>query len=197
MWHNGDVTGRTHDLAAFTALSWALVAYMPNEVTLGTVVVAVGANFIGGLYPDLDNASADIWKKIPGGSLIGKIIAPFMGGHRLISHSALGMVVTGGLLWLLLGFSSSFLLVDMNLVWWAFMIGYGSHLLADMLTREGLPLFLPLPWKLGLPPIKRLRLETGGVVEKGLVYPGLLVSIMYIYYQNYQAVIDLLRYHLN
>ena len=58
------MTGRTHDLAAFTALNY-IVATQPLEpITLPTVFVAISANFIGGLAPDLDQPTSSFWHKL-------------------------------------------------------------------------------------------------------------------------------------
>lgn len=190
------MTGRTHDLAAFSALSWVFVNSPLVEMSLATLVTTVIASFLGGLYPDLDNASSDIWKKIPGGSLLGKMLSPLFGGHRMITHSLLGVVVTGFVLNKLLGLISSALIVDMKIVWTGFMIGFCSHLLADAISTEGIPLFFPIPINLGIPPIKALRIKTGGKLEKTIIYPGLILLTGYFYYQHYAKVLEFLRNYI-
>src|SRR3989344_8161050 len=92
------MTGRTHDLAAFTAINLIIVTQPIPQMTLATFAVSIGANMIGGLLPDIDNATADIWDKIRGGSFVGKLIKPLIGGHRMLSHSLLGMAIVGFLL---------------------------------------------------------------------------------------------------
>lgn len=84
-------------------------------------------------------------------------------GHRGITHSllALGLVVALGELpvfpwhWLHLGL----------LIGW----GYASHLLADALTKQGVPLLWPLDRRFGFPPFRPLRLTTGTFTEYALV----------------------------
>lgn len=191
------MTGRTHDLAAFSAASFVFVNYPPESISLATLVTSGFAVFLGGLFPDLDNASADFWEKIPGGSLIGKLIAPLLGGHRMISHSLIGVFLTGFLLDKLLFAISGVLLVDMTIVFWAFMVGYISHLAGDSLTKEGIPLFFPLPFNIGFPPLRLLRIETGGRMEKYLIYPGLMLATGYLYMQNYRTVINFLQNNLH
>lgn len=183
-------------MAAFTSLSWVFITVPPESVSLATLVTCLGANFMGALYPDLDNASADLWKKVRGGHWLGKLIAPLLGGHRMITHSLVGLVVTGWLVSKLLVIVGAVLLVDMKLVWWAFMIGYVSHLFTDSLTREGIPLLFPLPWSVGVPPIKSLRISTGGRMEKLVVYPGLLLVTGYLYYQHCPEVLSFLQHKL-
>jgi len=140
---------------------------------------------IGGLLPDIDNATSDIWDKVRGGSLIAKIIKPIIGGHRLISHSIIGMAIAGFLLKQFLFAISHVLVVDMNIIWWSIMIGYVSHLIADSLTTEGVPWLLPIRIRFGFPPVKILRIKTGGLLEQLLVFPGLLAINGYLVYSHY------------
>lgn len=179
------MTGRTHDLAAFTALNMAFVVASPIEMTAVTLIGAIGANMIGGLMPDIDDATADIWDKVRWGNALSKIIRPLMGGHRMISHSLIGMWIFGQLLDLLLGALSHAILVDMDIIWWAAMIGYFSHLITDSLTTEGVPWLFPIPFRFGFPPLKFTRIKTGGVLEKAVVFPALLLFNAYIVYLNY------------
>jgi len=171
------MTGRTHDLAAFSGLLVAAAILKDNlpSISLGTGLVALGANFIGGLIPDLDNSTASIWEKIRGGRIAGKIVPSILGGHRYITHSLIGLVIGGYLAQWLLQWINQILLVDMNVVWWALMIGMVSHLIMDSFTKEGVYWFFPIPWKMGFPPWKGLRLKTGGKFEKGIIFPLLLV----------------------
>jgi inner membrane protein len=191
------MTGRTHDLAAFTALT-AYSAYLSVPImSLATAATAVGAVLLGGLAPDLDKPTADFWEKIPAGSLIGRLIKPLIGGHRLISHSAVGVVIVGFLLRYLLGYLGTVLLTNMRVVFWSFMIGYLSHLVADSFTKEGIPLFFPIPWKFGLPPFKALRITTGGIFEKAVVFPGLLLLTGYIVYTRYTVFLEIIKTRLH
>lgn len=169
------MTARTHDLAAFTALHLAFVALPLPQVSLFTAGVAMGINFIGGLLPDIDNKSSHIWKTFRAGSVLKHLVKPFIGGHRLISHSLLGLFLAGLALRLVLNGLAEVLLVNLDVVWWSFILGYGSHLLMDAMTRDGIPLFFPLPLAFGMPPVKKLRVRTGGMSEKLLVFPVLLV----------------------
>ncbi len=48
------MTGRTHDLAAFTTLSYFVATVPMHPISLGTAIVAFSANLVGGLTPDID-----------------------------------------------------------------------------------------------------------------------------------------------
>lgn len=190
------MTGRTHDLAAFTALTYVVATQLLPTISLATGLVALAANFIGGLTPDIDQPTADLWNRLPAGSVISRIFSPFLGGHRYISHSLLGVFLFGFLLKWFLGIASSVVLVDMNIVWWSFMIGFVSHLIMDSFTREGVPWLFPLPVRFGLPPFKALRLKTAGFVEKGLVFPLLLLVNVYIFYLYHNQFISFLHNYI-
>ncbi len=190
------MTGRTHDLAAFTALSFILVTHPLPHLTIATVIVAFSANMIGGLTPDIDQPTADLWHKLPAGSFFGKLLSPLLGGHRFISHSIFGIVLFGLGAKYLLSLASSVLLVDMQVVWGAFMIGYISHLVMDTLTKEGVPWLFPIPIRFGIPPIRFLRIKTGGIIEKSIIFPGLIVFTVYLYYTHSHILLDFIRHHI-
>lgn len=190
------MTGRTHDLAALTTLTIYLATQNLPTLSLATGVVAIGANLIGGIAPDIDQPTSKLWHKVPAGSLIGKIIDPLMGNHRMLSHSLLGFALFGFLFNKLLLYVHTFLLVDINMVWWAFMFGFGSHLIMDTVTKEGVPWFFPIPIRLGIPPFKFLRMETGGIIEKFIVFPGLLIANGYIIFANYGKFIEFVTKHI-
>lgn len=187
------MTGRTHDLAAFTALTITISVIPIGHMTLATALVAIGSNMLGGLAPDIDQSTGALWKKVRFGSILGKIAYPIFGGHRNISHSLLGILFFGIAAKFILTLISSVLIVDMNIVWWAFMIGVVSHLIADTFTHSGVPWLFPLPTNFGIPPIKALRFHTGSFIEKGIVFPGLILLNMYIIYMNYPKFLDFVR----
>lgn len=181
------MTGRTHDLAAFTALSFIIATHPLPNISYGTAIVAFGANMIGGLTPDIDQPTASLWHKIPAGTVFGKLISPFLGGHRFISHSIFGIVLFGFIANYSLQLARHTLVVDIPIVWWSFMIGYISHLVMDTFTREGVPWLFPVPMKIGIPPFAFLRIKTGGFIEKAIVFPALILCNVYIYY-TYRAI---------
>src|SRR3990167_10286658 len=118
------MTGRTHDLAAFTALNYIVATSPVISLSLPTAFIAVSANFIGALVPDLDQSTSQIWKNIRGGSSLGVLLSPLLGGHRFISHSILGIIIFGILSKFLFNLMETFIIVDMNIVWISFMIGF-------------------------------------------------------------------------
>lgn len=190
------MTGRTHDLAAFTAMAWVITTQPLSEMTFATALVAFSANMIGGLAPDLDQPTSSLWNRMRTGSVLGRLIKPFFGGHRYISHSILGIFLFGFVLDIILDLMKPILIVNMDIVWWAFMIGFVSHLIADTFTTEGVPWLFPIPINFGIPPMRFMRFKTGGVVEKSFVFPGLLLINAYLFYTNYHKFLELLKHYL-
>lgn len=191
------MTGRTHDLAAFTALSYTIATQpIPQDLTLATVIVSISANFIGGLAPDIDQSTAELWGRIRGGSVLGKLLAPLFGGHRFISHSIIGIFLFGVFAKWVLHMTSSVLIVNADVVWWAFMIGFLSHLIMDTITRDGVPWLFPIPIRFGFPPFRFLRMKTGGLLEKSFVFPTLIIANIWISYHYYGKFLDILRHYI-
>lgn len=190
------MTGRTHDLAAFTALTFVIVTQPLQEMTLATAIVAFSANMIGGLAPDIDQPTAKLWGDFRGGSIIGRLVHPLFGGHRFISHSIIGLFLFGIVTKYLLSLVGSVVLVDMEIVWWAFMIGMVSHLIMDTLTEDGVPWLFPIPWKIGFPPFRFMRIKTGSVIEKSFIFPMLLIANIYMIWVNYGKILDMFRHYI-
>jgi len=180
---------RTHDVAAATLLLAVVLAQPLESVTLATAVTALIANQIGGIAPDLDQPTAPFWRNLPIGGIFGKVIGRSLGGHRFLSHSLIGLVIFGFLTHLLLEFLHPIIpRVDIDLVWWAFMIGMVSHLIMDSFTKEGVPWLLPIPIKFGFPPVRHLRITTGKKAEHFIILPLLLCAAIWLFSSNYAEI---------
>jgi membrane-bound metal-dependent hydrolase YbcI (DUF457 family) len=84
--------------------------------------------------------------------------------------------------------------VDIQLVWYAFLIGYVSHLVMDSFTKEGVPWLLPVPYKFGFPPLKGLRVTTGKWVENAVVLPALILLSIWLFASNYTQLVQMVRH---
>lgn len=188
------MTARTHDLAAFTTLGIAVLAVPLPPLRLSTVLLALLANQIGGIMPDIDQPTAPLWRNLPIGKFIGRMVDRGFGGHRFITHSLLGLALFGFIMRALLGYLTPILHgANTGYIWWAFMLGMGSHLVMDTFTKEGVPWLLPLPFKFGLPPLKSLRITTGKVVELGIVFPGLIIIDIWLAMSHSNYLVHLLH----
>ncbi len=188
------MTARTHDVAAATVLLLAVLANPPESLRLSTLLLAILANQVGGITPDIDQPTAPLWRNLPEGHVIGKVFGKMLGGHRFISHSLIGMALFGWLSYLLLHALQPIMPhVDIQLVWYAFLLGYGSHIVMDMLTKEGVPLLLPFTFKFGVPPAKALRITTGTWVETAVVLPVLVICGGWLCWSHANELVGLLH----
>jgi len=189
------VIARTHDLAAITGLVIVVVFALPLQpLHLATILVALLANQIGGIAPDIDQPTAPFWRNLPIGRIFGRFATRLLGGHRFITHSLLGLFIIGFLLnWLLIFLQPIMPHVQIEYVWWAFIIGMVSHLIMDSFSKEGVPWLLPIPIKFGFPPLRRLRITTGKRVEKFIVLPLLAILLIVICITYYPELVDLFQ----
>ena len=171
---------RTHDIAAIVGLTVVVVVMSPlPPLSLATILLALLANQLGAIAPDIDQPTAPFWRTVSWGRLFGPAATRLLGGHRFLTHSIAGVVVAGWLFHMLLQFVQPLLpSMQAEYVWWAFMIGMASHLVMDSFTKEGVPWLLPLPIKFGIPPVKRLRVTTGKKMEHFVIFPVLVVVMI-------------------
>jgi inner membrane protein len=187
------VIARTHDLAAITGLTIIVIAVSPlPPLHLSTILIALLANQLGGIAPDIDQPTAPFWRNLPIGSIFGRFFGRILGGHRFITHSVLGLVIMGFLAkWLLVFLQPIMPQVQIDYVWWAFIIGMISHLIMDSFTKEGVPWLLPIPVKFGFPPLRRLRITTGKAVENFIVLPLIAIVLVALCVMFYPTLVDL------
>ena len=144
------------------------------------------ATVIGSSAPDLDTPTGELWDKIPAGGIISHIVNPiFIGGHRHLSHSVIGLGIFSALFYLLIKLihfdpiilNSSFIILS-------FAIGYLSHLIADMFTERGVPILFPLGYHFGIPPdpFGKIRIKTGKWFENLIIYPLVNLGIIFVIY---------------
>jgi len=187
------MTSRTHDLAAFTALNLIIITQKIPPISFSTAIASLGACLLGGLTPDIDEPASEFWQRFPAGSFFGQLFHPVLGGHRSISHSLLGIAIFSLIAKYLLYLASTTVLINMDIVWMSYSIGLISHLIMDSLTKEGVPLIFPIHLHFGLPPIKVLRIETGGIIEKLIIFPILFFSNGYLIYKYYPIYLNLVK----
>lgn len=137
--------GKTHamiGLAVGLAVAYHIGAPVQTSLTLATVAG------LAALLPDIDHPQAAIRRRAG----VAGHIAFFWLKHRGFTHTLLALA--------LVGVAAACFLPDSVAL--ATTAGVGSHLLADMMTRAGLPVLWPLTSKaVRLPP----GLRTGGWLE--------------------------------
>lgn len=187
------MVARTHNIIAFTSLVTLAILYPPQSLNILTLLAAIIGNIVGGLTPDLDQASDKLWNLVPGGNTVGGILRRIFLGHRNLSHSLIGLFLYSKLIHFILEKILNPNYIYVNLVEAAMLIGFISHLVADSLTTEGLPLFFPIKVKIGFPPFESLRIRTGSWVENLLVMPGVLIFLAWFGYQHRQTLVSIIN----
>lgn len=161
-----------------TGLGYLLTVSKPEyqSATLGAVLVG---SHLAALLPDLDQGTAMIWQSVPLGKVIGRVADPFI-EHRNFSHSLLGAFLFSVCLYFLLGAFPDYWGIDRFITFGAIMAAYLSHITADMVTVEGVPLFFPYSKMVGFPPkpFQGFRIVTGKWFENLVVFT--LINIVLI-----------------
>ncbi len=184
---------RTHNIVAFACLSSAVVYFAPIEVRALTFGLALVANAVGALLPDIDQASNKLWDLLPFGDTFAKYFNKAFLTHRGLSHSIIGFILTDKFFRWILPIILNGKFIDIFMVYSALMIGYISHLIADSVTEEGLPLFFPLKYKFGFPPIRSWRIKTGHWFENLIITPLLIFYILWLFVVRWRTFVHLVR----
>jgi inner membrane protein len=189
------MTGKTHQIIGLTCgLSYFLLR-VPISYNPGTFAFVLVASSIASLLPDIDNPAAKIWNTLPFGHVAGELINPFL-QHRNISHSFLGLGIVGIIAHELIHRMPLYWGINGHLVFFAFIIGYCSHIVADMVTVEGVPLLFPNHHMFGIPPrpFQHLRIKTGHWFENLLIFPAVNILLIYLLYTRYWEI-KLILFH--
>ena len=176
------VIGQTVGLATFLALSGG--GYNPATLAFTVVVSSVAA-----LLPDIDQSSSSLWHVVPMGHAAGEVVDPFI-KHRNISHSILGTAIVGGIIYWLTTIMPSYWDVNGVIITWVFIASYLSHLITDMITVEGIPLFFPYQKMFGIPPkpFQGIRIVTGKWFENLVIFPIVDATLLIVIFSNWSEI---------
>lgn len=186
------MTSRTHDAIAFASLI-TVAAFVPiPHINLLTAISAIVAADIGALIPDMDTAGNRLWELLPQGAKVGKILRNIFYKHRTFTHSILGVFTIYKFFeWILPKFLNS-TFVDPQIILMSIMIGIVSHLASDSLTEEGIPLFFPIKFSFGIPPIRSWRITTGKWFESYVVYPAIWTYLLWFVYNHQHVLLSII-----
>jgi membrane-bound metal-dependent hydrolase YbcI (DUF457 family) len=135
--------GHTHLLIG--EASWLGALTIANvsgslPLTLGVLLGGTAVASLGAIEPDIDSKRSIASNLLgPVTRAISFVVRKAFGGHRTITHSLLGMALVD-----LFAFGMQRWLHFPIWISAAFVVGWISHVLADMLTKEGCPLFWPI-----------------------------------------------------
>ena len=183
------MTGKTHQVIGLTVGLGTYLATSPSAYGPATFAAVAVLSSIGALLPDIDSPAGKIWSYLPFGRTAGELVNPFL-RHRNITHSLLGVAIVGFGMHLLLSHVPSYWGIQTMTVWVCFMAAYGSHIVADMVTVEGVPLLFPYHHMFGIPPwpLEGLRIETGGWFENLIVFPSVNLILIGMLWVSWAAI---------
>ncbi len=187
------MTARTHDAFALASLVTVAVIFPPETINLMTLVASVIGADIGALIPDMDQAGSRLWDLLPSGNNMGKIFRRIFYKHRTLSHSLIGTYLMYKLLEWLLPHIINAAFIDPRILTLSIMVGYVSHLLADSLTEEGLPLLFPINLSFGIPPIRKFRIKTGRWFENIVVFPAIWIYLFLLIQNRKDILLQILK----
>lgn len=154
--------GRNHMMSATATGSLvAVAAHLPP----GQAVPFIAVTTVCGLLPDFDHPNAlapraFLWPGRALAAIIGHVF-----GHRTLTHSVLGLgILAAGLAFVLPGYLA-----------WAVLLGCVTHILGDMLTESGVPVWWPHPARWRLLP-RWLAFGTDSHIERLVVAPVLFLA---------------------
>ena len=143
---------RTHLLAA---LFLGLI-FLPE----GNKIIFFSVLLVASLIPDIDSRFSKIGKRK------AFRILQFFVRHRGIIHSFLFLLIIGGVLYYFFPVAV-----------FPFLLGYGSHLLADGISRQGVRAFYPFKWKI------KGFVKVGGRFET-ILFVLLLIGNLFLIFQK-------------
>ena len=80
------------------------------------------------------------------------------------------------------------------IVWYAYMIGYISHSLADTMTDWGVPWLWPLPTHIKIPPgPEEVRVTTDSFVERIFFRGGVIIALPLLLLTKWSIIAALFR----
>ncbi len=154
----------------------AMAGYATNAIDPYQGAILFLSGIFGSLLPDIDHPQSKAGKLfLPISFIISKVF-----GHRTVTHSIIGiMILATGFYFL----DAKYIATNMP---WAFVsgysvslitigiaVGYASHILGDMLTESGVPLFWPAPARIKIP---LFAIKTGGFMET--IYAMAFVALL-------------------
>ncbi|MCP1065712.1 metal-dependent hydrolase [Serratia symbiotica] len=164
------MTAEGHLIFSVACAIFAKKAEVTFELTNGDWWHIIPAALLTSLLPDIDHPKSLLGQRL---SWIAIPIARAF-GHRGFTHSLLA--ITGGIVLFRLEFPRSWPIPPDVLH--AMIIGYFSHLLADMLTPAGVPLLWPCRWRFRLP---LLNYHKGNQLERAMC---LCLVVFALYWQG-------------
>lgn len=182
--------GKTHKAGA-VALSLTLISaevmYPVTDSPVKSGLFVAGA-VIGSLMPDLDVKSSTASKKAGLLSFITRLFFEHRGTHSIFVLAIIGAILAIPAVLIPGGYGLPVL--------WGVILGYASHILLDICTKKGCPVFNPIKINVSILPLK-----TGGIVERIIRIVFIIIIIYSLIsitnnYININSIIDIFKINI-
>jgi membrane-bound metal-dependent hydrolase YbcI (DUF457 family) len=174
------MTGKTHQTIGLVLGIGSYLYVAAPQYGPATLAAVTAVSSLSALLPDIDSPAGKIYTYVPLGSGhdVERLVNPFL-KHRNLTHSLLGFIIVTLLFHRGLEHLPTYWGIDAHKVFIAGAVAYASHLLADSVTVEGIPVLFPYPKMYGFPPhpFQGLRIETGKWFENFIVYPAVNIAL--------------------
>lgn len=137
-------------IAVAAGAAAALHQYQLSPLSAEFSIFTIGGLLLGSVLPDIDETKSWIGRRSHGIAFLVKLIF----GHRGITHSGIALVLC------IYG-----IILEVHPFLTALSFGAASHILADLFSRGGIPLFYPFDKKRTSIPLYK----TGSVIEHLIV----------------------------
>jgi|GEM_PF-885846 len=137
------LTKKVHTTAGIcTGIIFSIILFKKNILHFDTIIlfILLSGAAIGSIIPDIDNRRSHIGQRA---KKISKAINKY-GGHRGITHSILGLIIAYLLLSIVGNYTKLINFIYYKVFSLGVLIGYISHLIFDIITVGGIPLFYPI-----------------------------------------------------
>jgi inner membrane protein len=175
------MTAEGHFIFSIACAVFSKKAQLSDELANGDWWHIIPAALLTALLPDIDHPRSLIGQRL---KWVSQPIARLC-GHRGFTHSLLAVVI--GITLLRTHMPRNWVIpVD---ALHAMVIGYLSHILADMLTPAGVPLLWPCRWRFRLPLINS---QKGNQLERVL---GIILVLLALFWPDWTPIINTIHPH--
>lgn len=177
------LTKKVHTTAGIcTGILTSIILFKKNVINLDIIIlfILLTGSVVGSLIPDIDNRRSYIGQKAKN---ISKAINK-RGGHRGFTHSLFGLLLAALLL-----ITIGYLLNLLNFLYYrifsfGILIGYASHLVFDIITVGGIPLFYPIKKRFRILDLKSDKFQN--LISAMCI----IVTIFILIKMNYQFILS-------
>ena len=180
------LTKKVHTTAGIcTGMIFSIILFKKNIFHLDMIIlfILLSGSAIGSSIPDIDNRRSYIGQKA---KKISKAINKY-GGHRGITHSILGLIIAFLLLSIIGDYTKLVNFEYYRVFSFGILIGYASHLIFDIITIGGIPLFYPVKKRFRLLYLKSDKFQN--LISAMCI----IITILILIQLNYSFILTIIK----